>query len=131
MCYNVFWLGSDNMADYKVGDIIEVQVIGITNYGIFVSVGNDYKGLIHISEVSNHYVKDILDYVSVDEKILCEVLDVDDEQKHLRLSIKNINYKLVPKFGKIKDTVDGFKALQMKLPVWTREKLKEIEAEKF
>jgi len=127
MCYNVFWLGSDNMTDYKVGDIIEVKVSGVTDYGIFVDGLNEYNGLIHISEVSTHYVKDLLDYVSLDENILCEVLDVDDNEKHLKLSIKNIDYKLVPRFGKIKDTVDGFKALQMKLPVWTKEKLNEIE----
>lgn len=115
------------MSRYKIGDILEGTVSGTTDYGIFVQIDENYNGLIHISEVSNHFVKNILDYVMIGENILCEVIEVDEETKHLKLSIKNINYKLVPKYGKIKDTKNGFKPLQMNLPIWIREKLKEIE----
>lgn len=115
------------MGEIEVGDILEVVVTGITNYGIFVRWNEEYTGLIHISEISNYFVKNINDYVTIGESILGEVTGVDLDKKHLNLSIKNINYKLVPKYGKIKDTKDGFKALQMKLPVWIREKLKEME----
>lgn len=120
---------SEVMAQLQVGDILEVMVTGITGYGIFVRYNEEYTGLIHISEISNYFVKNIADYVSVGESILCEVVEVEEGSKHLKLSIKNINYKLVPKYGKIKDTKDGFKALQMKLPVWIREKLAELEEE--
>ena len=115
------------MNTYNEGDIVEGVVSGISKYGIFVNVDNTYSGLIHISEISNHFVKNILDYVSIDENILCEVLEVDEQKKQMKLSIKNINYKLIPRYGKIKDTKNGFKPLQMKLPVWIREKLKEIK----
>lgn len=120
---------SEVMAQLQVGDILEVVVTGIAGYGIFVRYNEEYTGLIHISEISNYFVKNIADYVSVGESILCEVVEVEEGSKHLKLSIKNINYKLVPKYGKIKDTKDGFKALQMKLPVWIREKLAELEEE--
>lgn len=120
---------SEVMAQLQVGDILEVMVTGITGYGIFVRYNEEYTGLIHISEISNYFVKNIADYVSVGESILSEVVEVEEGSKHLKLSIKNINYKLVPKYGKIKDTKDGFKALQMKLPVWIREKLAELEEE--
>ena len=113
---------SEVMAQLQVGDILEVMVTGITGY-------EEYTGLIHISEISNYFVKNIADYVSVGESILSEVVEVEEGSKHLKLSIKNINYKLVPKYGKIKDTKDGFKALQMKLPVWIREKLAELNDE--
>lgn len=119
------------MADFDVGDIIEVEVSGITDYGIFINADNDYKGLIHISEVSIYFVRNLLDYVTIGEHILCEVLDVDNYNKQLKLSIKNINYKLVPRYGKIKDTHDGFKKLQMNLPIWMRKKLNEMDKEKF
>ena len=66
---------------YKVGDIVEGMVSGVSEYGAFVNIDNTYSGLIHISEVSNHYVKNILDYVSVGENILCEILEVDNEKK--------------------------------------------------
>lgn len=115
------------MNTYQIGDIIEGVVTGISEYGIFVNIDNNYNGLIHISEISNSFVKNIEDYVSIGESILCEVLDIEKEIGHLKLSIKNINYKLIPRYGKIKDSKTGFKPLQMKLPVWMREKLKEIE----
>ncbi len=118
------------MPNYQIGDIIEGTVTGISEYGTFISVDDTYSGLIHISEISKSFVKSIEDYVTIGENILCEVLDVDKESYHLKLSIKNINYKLIPKYGKIKDTKTGFKALQMKLPIWMREKLKEIKEEK-
>lgn len=114
------------MKNIKVGDIIEVVVSGISEYGIFVNTLNNESGLIHISEISKYFVKNVLDYVKLGENILCEVIGIDEETNHLKLSIKNINYKLVPRYGKIKDTKTGFKSLQMKLPVWIREKLKEI-----
>lgn len=115
------------MANYHVGDIVEAKVSGITNYGIFVNVKNDYNGLIHISEISEYYVKNINDYVSLGENILCEIIEIEAEEKQLKLSIKNIDYKLTPRYGNIKDTEDGFKILQMNLPIWTREKLSEIK----
>ena len=112
--------------EYKVGDIIKGQVTGIEKYGIFVSIDPWYDGLIHISEVSDDYVKDIHDYVKIGETIYCQILDVNEDNLQLKLSIKNINYKLIPHYGKIKDTEDGFKLLQMHLPVWIREKSKEL-----
>lgn len=126
MCYNKKQ-GSGIMDTYQVGDIIEAEVTGITNYGIFVSAENGYNGLIHISEVSSYYVKSLEDYVTVGEHILCEILEVFPDVHQLKLSIKNINYKLVPRFGNLQDTPDGFKNLQMNLPIWIREKLKELD----
>lgn len=115
------------MSNYQVGNIIEAEVSGITDYGFFVKTKWNFLGLVHISEVSKYYVKNVSDYVSIGEHILCEILEVREEEKHLKLSIKNINYKLIPHYGKIKDTPDGFKSLQMKLPIWIREKLAEME----
>jgi len=114
------------MENFKEGDIIECIVSGIAPYGIFVKT-KEYTGLIHISEISEYYVKNINDYVNINENIIAEVLECNNETKHLKLSIKNINYRLIPKYGKLKDTKNGFKGLQMKLPIWEREKLKEIK----
>ena len=77
---------------YKIGDIIEVEVSGIENYGIFVKAEDDYTGLIHISEIDNNYIKDINKYVKVGDDIYANVIGVDDATKHLKLSIKNMNY---------------------------------------
>ena len=77
---------------YKVGKIVKGTVTGIENYGAFVSLENDYTGLIHISEISYGYVKDISNYLKIGDIIYVEILDVDDELLHLKLSIKNIKY---------------------------------------
>jgi general stress protein 13 len=115
------------MSKFNVGDIVEAHVSGVTNYGVFVALNDGYTGLIHISEMSDYFVKNTNDYASIGEDIICEVIDVDEENKKLKLSIKNINYKLNHQYGKIQDTEDGFKDLQKKLPVWIREKLVEID----
>ena len=108
---------------FQVGDIVEGIVTGVSDYGIFIRIDEVYTGLVHISEISNYFVKNILDYVSVGENILCEVIEIEKEEKHVKLSIKNIHYRLIPRYGKIKDTKTGFKPFQMKLTIWIMEKL--------
>ncbi len=109
--------------NYKVGDIIKGQVTGIENYGIFVSIDPFYDGLIHISEVSRTFVKNIHDYVEIGETIYCQVLEVDEENLHLKLSIKDINYKATSSNGEIVETRKGFLPLKENLDKWIDEKL--------
>ena len=47
------------MAKYKIGDIVQGCVTGIEKYGVFVNLDEYYTGLIHISEVSDLYVRNI------------------------------------------------------------------------
>ena len=53
------------MTKFVKGKVIEATVTGIEPYGIFVSLDEYYSGLIHISEMSYGFVKDIHDYVSI------------------------------------------------------------------
>ena len=110
------------MSDYKIGDIIKCRVSGIENYGIFVQVDDSTSGLIHISEVSNDFVKDVNSYVELDEIIYCEVLDVNENNSQLKLSIKNINYKSTNDSG-IEESRLGFLPLKKALPKWIDEAL--------
>lgn len=109
-------------SDYKVGDIIKCQVTGLEKYGIFVSVDSNYNGLIHISEVSNDFVKNIHDYAKIGEFIYCQILEVNNDTLQLRLSIKNINYKIVNNDKGIKETRKGFLPLKENLEKWIQEK---------
>ena len=75
------------------------------------------------------YVKNINDYLKVGDTIYAEVIDVDEENFHVKLSIKNISYKrrtYTPK-RKIKETSLGFKTLEYKLPIWIKENLEKQE----
>lgn len=117
------------MADYAVGSIVKGQVTGIENYGAFVVVDNDYTGLIHISEVSNDFVKDIHDFLNIGEIVFCEILDFDKTNGQLKLSIKNINYKLNNN-SKVKESRLGFLPLKQKLDKWIEDRISEIEKDK-
>ena len=53
------------MSKYEKGKIITGCVTGVENYGIFVTLDEYYSGLIHISEISNNFVRNINDYVNI------------------------------------------------------------------
>ena len=117
------------MTNYTRGKVVKGTVTGIESYGVFVSLDEYYSGLIHISEISHSFVKNIEDFVKIGDIIYVEVLDVDEQLCQLKLSIKNINYKKNPNFRrrKIRETSLGFKTLAYKLPIWIEENLKKIK----
>lgn len=114
------------MTSYKKGKIVQGTVTGIEKYGAFVSLDEYYSGLIHISEISHKFVKDINEFFKVGETIYVEILDIDEDSAQLKLSIKNIEYKKKQYNNKrkIKETSLGFKTLAYKLPIWIEESLK-------
>lgn len=117
------------MSEYKVGSIIKGQVTGIENYGIFINIDPWYDGLIHISEISDGFVKDVNDYVNVGETIYCQILEVDEENLQLKLSIKNINYKTIVNSNGVKESKNGFIPLKDNLQIWIDSKLEEYKEE--
>ena len=119
------------MNKYKIGKIIEVEVIGIEKYGIFVNVDKSYKGLIHISEITKEFVKNIYDYVETGEKIRAKIISVNEKKHHIKLSIKDFEYRInARKNTLLKETKLGFLTLSSKLDEWIEEKIKEITNEK-
>ena len=114
------------MAEYKTGSIVKGQVTGIEKYGAFINLESNYTGLVHISEVSNDFVKDIHDFLGVGEIIYCQILEVNEKDGKLKLSIKNINYKSNSK-SKVKESRLGFLPLKNNLNKWIADKISEIE----
>ena len=103
----------------NIGDVIHVTVTGYAPYGIFVKY--DYIGLIHISEISKRFVKDVSKYAKLDEIICVKVLDVDDANKKIKCSLKRM-YDGDDKYaGNYLESGRGFAPLKEKLPVWIRE----------
>lgn len=117
------------MAKYEKGKIVSGTVTGITNYGIFVSFDDYYSGLLHISEISDGFVKNINDYAKIGDIIDVKILEVDYDNSHLKLSIKDIGYNKNKniKRKKIIETSTGFSTLSYKLPIWIEENLKKIK----
>lgn len=111
------------MNKYEVGNIINVCVTAVEPYGAFVSVGDGYSGLIHISEITGKYINDINNYIKVGDMLNAKIIDVDNNTKHLKLSLKNVRRSL-------KETDLGFFLLKDLLPIWMKEKLNQIEKNK-
>ena len=65
------------MSQIREKDIIKVQITGIQKYGAFANIDNNYDGLIHISEISYGYVKNINDYIYT-IKFFIWIMEKDD-----------------------------------------------------
>ncbi len=117
----------DNMNNIKERDIIKVQITGIQKYGAFANINNDYDGLIHISEISYGYVKNINDFINIGDNIYAEVVNIDNKNKKIKLSIKDIDYKKNgEKLKRMAETKKGFTPLKENLEPWINKKIKEI-----
>ena len=114
------------MGKYKTGEIVTGYVTGIENYGIFVNVDEKYNGLIHISEITSSYVRNINDYAKIGEVIRAKVIE-EEKNNQLKLSIKDIDYRIMRKKNvKIEETECGFSTLSLMLNKWIEEKTEEI-----
>ena len=71
------------------GNVIEVEVTNIADFGVFVRCSNGEEGLIHISEVANEFVTNINKYVKLGEKVSVKVLGRNKKGK-LEFSIKKV-----------------------------------------
>ena len=76
----------------EVGTVVEGEVTGITNFGAFLQLPEGKVGLIHISEVSNVYVKDVHDFLKEHQKVKAKVLSIDARGK-IALSLKQVEEK--------------------------------------
>ena len=81
------------MSNIKVGKIVEGQITGVTKYGVFVSLEDNYVGMIHISEVSNKYIEDLNTLFKIGDLIKVKVLSIDEDKLQVKLSIKKIGNK--------------------------------------
>lgn len=73
--------------ELNVGQIVEGKITGITNFGVFVDLGENKSGLVHISEVARSYVNDINEFVKVGDVVKMKVLNIGEDGK-ISLSIK-------------------------------------------
>lgn len=77
-----------DITDLKEGMILKGTVRNIMDFGCFVDIGVHVDGLVHISELSNKYIKHPLDVVSVNQIVKVKVISVDVNKKRIGLSIK-------------------------------------------
>lgn len=80
----------DNLA---VGMVLPGIVTNITNFGVFVDIGIHHDGLIHISQLADHYVSDPTQIVKLHEHIHVRIIDVDHKRKRIALSLRGMKSK--------------------------------------
>src|SRR5574344_1728488 len=114
------------MSNFKSGDIVEGQITGVTKYGVFVSLEDNYVGLIHISEVSNKFVSDLNELFQIGNIVKVKVLEINDDKLQVKLSIKKINPKPRRRTS-IPESGGGFIPLKEKLNIWINDKMLEIK----
>ena len=77
--------------NYRTGQVVEGKITGIQPYGAFVFLDHNTSGLIHISEISDGYVRDITDYVQVGETVEVKIIDYDAKMHQAKLSLKALH----------------------------------------
>lgn len=85
----------------EVGDTVKVIVSNIESYGAFVDLGNDIEGFLHISEISwDKDIKHPKDYISKGQELDVEVIEIDSDERRLRVSLRNLLSKPFDEFIK-------------------------------
>lgn len=96
--------------ELKKGYTIKVVVSNIEPYGVFVDIGNDIEGFLHISEISwSKDIKHPSDFLKVGEEIDVEVIEIDSVNRRLRVSLKNLLEKPFDGFAKTHKVGDVIK----------------------
>ena len=77
------------MEDLKENMLLNGIVTNVTAFGAFIDIGVHQDGLVHISEIANHFVKDPADELKVNQKVHVKVLSVDMKRRRISLSMKD------------------------------------------
>lgn len=114
---------------FAVGDELTGKVSGIQPYGAFVALDDSTQGLVHISEITYGFVKDIHDYLEIGQDVRVKVLEVDESASKISLSIRALqeppssyvnhqkSRQSLQERVKQQDA-DGFNSLKDKLKDW-------------
>ena len=77
-----------DMKDLKPGMILKGTVRNVIDFGVFVDIGVHQDGLVHISQITDRFIKHPLEAVSVGDVVEVQVLAVDTEKKRISLTMK-------------------------------------------
>lgn len=116
----------------EIGSVLKGKVTSIKPYGAFVALDETHTGLVHISQVSHTYVKDINEYIKLGDEVDVKVLSIDEETGKISLSIKETlpapeEQPKAPRQQKPrnhsteKKIEPGFNTLEDKLKAWLKQ----------
>lgn len=117
---------------FEVGQVLEGKVTGIQPYGAFVAIDDETQGLVHISEVTHGFVKDISEKLTVGDEVKVKILNIDEAKGKYSLSIRATEEapKKAPakprkpqasRPAKVEEAPAGFNTLKDKLEDWIQQ----------
>jgi uncharacterized protein len=86
-----FKTGILSIDDLKIGMVLNGIINNITNFGAFVDIGIKDYGLIHISEMSDKFIKSPNEVVRLNQKVNVKVIDIDKQRKRISFTLKDVN----------------------------------------
>ncbi|MGL4521969.1 MAG: CvfD/Ygs/GSP13 family RNA-binding post-transcriptional regulator [Bacilli bacterium] len=112
---------------YAIGNNVRGKVTGVQRYGAFVSFDGSRQGLIHISEITDGFVRDIHDFLSIGEFVTVKILSIEELSGKMSLSLKAVHSSVERPNAYVrkqhilsipKTRPDGFLPLKEKLKEW-------------
>jgi len=76
--------------DLSIGMVLSGVVKNVTKFGAFIDIGIKESGLVHISEITNRFIKDPNEILQVDQKVKVKVIDIQRDKQRISLSIKQV-----------------------------------------
>lgn len=73
---------------FKVGDVVEGEVMRLANFGAFVEIDKGLQGLVHISQISHEHIGNPNEVLEAGQKVKVKILDINKDEKRIGLSIK-------------------------------------------
>ena len=121
---------------HEIGELLIGKVESVKPYALFLTFSDGEKGLLHISEISDSYIRDIERFGTVGDEIKVKILAIDNHNGFMRVSLKQVpeeeqfsthtnEKRHIPNIVK-----ESFKDLEEHLPQWIDETLKKAEGEK-
>ena len=121
---------------YEVGQLVIGTVESAKPYALFLVFEDDIRGLLHISEISDSYIRDIEKFGTVGDQLKVKILSIDSHNGFMRVSLKQVpesekysthsnEKRHVPDVGK-----DSFKDLEEHLDGWIQETLEKARGDK-
>lgn len=118
---------------YELNQLVIGKVISVKPYAIFMSFEDGVEGLLHISEISNNYIRDIEKFGVVGDEIKVKILSIDKNNGFLRVSLKQVPpeeaftthknlSRYIPNLPE-----NAFDPLKENIPNWIENSLKKIK----
>lgn len=82
--------GIHSIDDLEIGMILPGVVTNVTNFGAFVDIGIKVKGLVHVSQLADRFVRDPNEVVHVQQQVRVRVLEIDEARGRIALSMKSV-----------------------------------------